>query len=169
MMVRSFIALLACAVLSVPAAAEIYRWRDAEGNIHFSDEEPADGAEQIKLKPLPTMNFPMPERLVEPEEEPDYEVLTVTRPANDAKLRGVDGKVRVTASLEPDLRKGHRLQVWVDGEEAGPADTRTALVAENVADGEHRLKVVVLDAKGKQVQSSAEVRFFLQRDEARDR
>lgn len=147
------------------AGAEIYKWRDAEGNLHFSDEEPSDGAERIELKPLPIMNFPMPEKIgaTQQREEPTtgYEVLTVTRPANDARLRDVDGKINVSASLEPDLQKGHRLQVWVDGAEAGPAEPKTSLVAENVSGGEHRLKVVVVDEDGQAVQSSAEVRFFL--------
>ncbi len=161
-----FLALCACLPLALPAGAEIYKWRDAEGNLHFSDEEPADGAERIQVKPLPVMNFPLPERIgppAEPEEEATagYEVLTVTKPANDARLRDVDGKVRVTASLEPDLQEGHRLQVWVDGEQAGPPATDTSLVAENVPGGEHRLKVVVVDEQGEPVQSSAEVRFFL--------
>lgn len=159
------LALTTCLVPALPAHAEIYKWRDAEGNIHFSDEAPADGAEKLQLKPLPTMNFPMPERIEVDNGKPElYEVLAITKPANDARLRDVDGRINVSASLEPDLKKGHRLQIWIDGEEAAPPDTNTSLVAENVPGGEHRLKVVVLDKKGKPLQSSAEVRFFLLQD-----
>lgn len=41
-----------CCVLLWPglAAAEIYRWTDAQGQVHF-DQRPAAGAEQIVVKP----------------------------------------------------------------------------------------------------------------------
>lgn len=43
---------LLCCALLLPglAAAEIYRWTDAEGRVHFS-ERPAAGAEQVEVKP----------------------------------------------------------------------------------------------------------------------
>jgi hypothetical protein len=36
--------LLLFAAASLPASAEIYRWTDAEGHIHFGDRAPAQGA-----------------------------------------------------------------------------------------------------------------------------
>lgn len=46
--------LLAAACAAVPAAAqEIYRWRDANGRMHYSDRAPAAGAEVHRLQPLP--------------------------------------------------------------------------------------------------------------------
>lgn len=166
--VRRFrpVMLLALA-LAAPAWAEIYKWTDAEGNVHFSDEAP-DGAQKIELEPLPTMNLPMPTRLSDigksAKKQPGYEVLAVTKPANDAKLRDTDGSIPVTASIEPDLHEGHQLQVWVDGRPAGPAGSSTSLVAENVRGGERRLKVVVVDQDGDAVQSSAEVAVFIQQN-----
>ncbi len=44
--------LLLCCLLLVPAlaGAEIYRWTDAQGQVHFS-EKPQPGAEQVSVKP----------------------------------------------------------------------------------------------------------------------
>lgn len=43
--------ILFVAVLSSPlASAEIYRWVDPQGNVHF-DERPRPGAEQIEVRP----------------------------------------------------------------------------------------------------------------------
>ncbi|MFC5699215.1 DUF4124 domain-containing protein [Pseudomonas sp. GCM10022186] len=43
---------LLCCLLLVPAlaGAEIYRWTDAQGQVHFS-EKPQPGAEQVLVKP----------------------------------------------------------------------------------------------------------------------
>ncbi|MFZ6045132.1 DUF4124 domain-containing protein [Pseudomonas sp. CR3202] len=43
---------LLCCLLLVPAlaGAEIYRWTDAQGQVHFS-EKPQAGAEQVSVKP----------------------------------------------------------------------------------------------------------------------
>lgn len=43
---------LLCCALLLPglAAAEIYRWTDAQGQVHF-DQRPAAGAEQVEVKP----------------------------------------------------------------------------------------------------------------------
>ncbi len=162
--------------MPLPAGAEIYKWTDAEGNVHFSDEAPK-GAKKLELKPLPVMNLPMPERHADlgktaaelEKEKQGYSVLAVTKPAHDAKLDATDGQLSVTASLEPDLRKGHMLQVWVDGQKAGPADTATALSARDLQEGERKLKVVVLNAQGEPLQSSAEIRIFVQKPGTADR
>ncbi|MFK8031728.1 MAG: DUF4124 domain-containing protein, partial [Gammaproteobacteria bacterium] len=40
----------ALAVAAIPAGAELYRWVDASGQVHYSDT-PQEGAEKITLKP----------------------------------------------------------------------------------------------------------------------
>ncbi|WJW75662.1 DUF4124 domain-containing protein [Thiohalobacter sp. IOR34] len=36
------------------AAAEVYRWTDAEGRVHFGDRPPASGAEVVPLRSAPS-------------------------------------------------------------------------------------------------------------------
>ncbi|MDH1262142.1 DUF4124 domain-containing protein [Pseudomonas sp. GD03944] len=44
---------LLCLLLMVPGlvAAEIYRWTDANGRVHFGQRPAVEGAEQIQVKP----------------------------------------------------------------------------------------------------------------------
>lgn len=44
------ILILLLAVVSLPVSAEIYRWVDAQGQVHFG-ARPVPGAEQIKVRP----------------------------------------------------------------------------------------------------------------------
>jgi biopolymer transport protein ExbB/TolQ len=42
--------LVMCAFLSLSAYAEIYRWTDAQGRVHFG-EQPRQGAERVEVSP----------------------------------------------------------------------------------------------------------------------
>ncbi len=45
-----YLVLLCILCLSAPAGAEIYRWTDAQGRVHFG-EQPAPGATPVQVKP----------------------------------------------------------------------------------------------------------------------
>jgi hypothetical protein len=47
---RIFTLLALCGFLSLPAHAEIYRWTDAQGRVHFG-EWPRQGAERVEVNP----------------------------------------------------------------------------------------------------------------------
>lgn len=59
------------ALVGVPGAADVYRWRDDDGNVHFTDEPPPgeDDAESVETgepntaEPVPDVDYPEePER-----------------------------------------------------------------------------------------------------------
>ncbi|MES2128545.1 MAG: DUF4124 domain-containing protein [Pseudomonadota bacterium] len=53
-MKRHRLALLVLAVAALPAAAQMYKWTDANGKIHYSDTPPLEGkVEEIKVAPAP--------------------------------------------------------------------------------------------------------------------
>lgn len=94
---------------SITASAEtIYKTRDAEGNIIFTDK-PSDGAEEIKIKEAQTLDIPMPvssgERRttkLSPDER-DYFQFEIVSPEHDSTIHSNEGLVSVAAVLEPDL------------------------------------------------------------------
>jgi glutaredoxin len=50
--------LLLCLLAATSAAADIYRWTDAEGRIHYSDKPPADRkAQHVKIR-VPSITGP---------------------------------------------------------------------------------------------------------------
>ena len=50
-MTASRFLLLALLIASTPASAGIYKWTDAQGRVHYSDDPPADAkAQQVKVK-----------------------------------------------------------------------------------------------------------------------
>ena len=48
----AMVAVAALGIASAAAGAELYRWVDDEGTIHFSDRAPDGAAERIELEPI---------------------------------------------------------------------------------------------------------------------
>ncbi len=117
---RSWIALGLVPVLSVPLllrAATVYRWVDADGVVHFSDQ-PAEGAEKVVTSsgtsrgiltapsPAPAPNTPAPDR---PKATFADTQVSIVSPAREQTFSG-DEPVTASLSIEP-APKGRPLSV----------------------------------------------------------
>lgn len=66
MRIREVVVLLSAFWAAGLAQAEIYRWRDADGRIHYSDMAPSEVAAQtLELRPINTITSPRLSRLDE--------------------------------------------------------------------------------------------------------
>lgn len=54
---RRMVILLA-AMLAVPAQAELYKWTDADGRVHFTDKKPDQAASKVETLPAPRVTGP---------------------------------------------------------------------------------------------------------------
>jgi hypothetical protein len=171
MAMRLIIALV-LATLTVSTTAQVYRWVDDSGQVHFGDRPPADGAEQVRLPPSSTYApRQLPSTLgEEKQDEPGeaaetvaYTTVKIVRPADDGTIRDNTGRVELEVTLEPPLQEGHRLAVLVDGRSVFDQLTTTSVALTNVDRGTHNIQVKVLDADGSQLISSKPVTFHLHR------
>ncbi|MGQ7960579.1 DUF4124 domain-containing protein [Pseudomonas sp. SP16.1] len=163
--------LLACLLLglALPAAAQIYKYTDANGNTVFTNQPP-DGtaAESINLPPTNTVEMPTPSAVPASEEpsatqaEAPYTVLSLTDLPDDAALRANDGTFSVGVDIQPRLAAGHRLRLLLDGQPHGQPSNVPRLQLVNVDRGEHSLAVEVLSGE-RSIQRSAPVSFTVQR------
>jgi hypothetical protein len=159
----------------VAAAAQIYKTIDANGNVVFSDLPPAAGtaAESVEL---PAANTFVPPANRTPGAAgfargngqeaaaagSRYQSLRVLDPPNDAGLRDNAGNVVVTAELQPSLRPGHVLQLYLDGVLHQAAQVPQFQLV-NVDRGTHVLELRVVDSAGHTVATSEPSVFHLQR------
>lgn len=164
---RTTIPLLMLAVLPVVAAAGVYKWVDADGNVHFSDT-PQPGAEEVHVPP-PQTYTPAPLPAITPPPEPpptpaDYSRFELTAPAPDANLWDNTGALAVGFAVEPPLKtaRGHKLEILVDGAvRATVADTAATL--QNLERGTHSLQGRIVDGAGKPLISTSPVTVHLHR------
>ncbi len=163
------------AVVSTAVSAEVYRWVDETGQIHYSDR-PHEGAETVTLPHAQTFPAPRaPQRRIVPPTDAapaapgnqpratGYRAVDIVSPKNQEVLWNTGGIVRVAVATEPSLRSGHVLVIYLDDEVVARLtgnERKTELT--QVYRGEHSLQAEVRDSGGAIVAGGVPVTFMVQ-------
>ncbi|MDT6920440.1 DUF4124 domain-containing protein [Pseudomonas atacamensis] len=164
---RTFLYILL--LIALPAAAQIYKYTDANGNTAYSNQPP-DGvqAQPVELPPLnrvepqapsapqaPTAEQPQPPRNA-------YDILELAGLPTDEALRANNGTFTVNVLIKPRLQPPHQLRLVLDDAPYGQPSNVPVLQLINIDRGEHRLAVQVMDGQSV-VQQSPPAVFTVQR------
>lgn len=157
-----------CAFALGAQAQEVWRWVDENGVVHFQDR-PRPGAEKVELKGPQTFTAPPvaprrtePEAPAQPEAAPGYTGFRIVAPAQGETLWNIGARLPVQLQLEPGLRPGHRLQLYLDGQRRDDIPQATQFVLSEVYRGEHQLRGSIVDSQGREVASTETVTFYVQ-------
>jgi hypothetical protein len=160
-------------LITCTVQAEIYKSKNDKGEWVYSDK-PSPNAERMKLPPLSTYAPPPAlQRSVSDSEDPEpaqtndkYKSMVFVEPVNDATVRENSGLVKVIVGLDPPLKikKGHKIQFYLDGNPYGEAGASSAIIVKEVDRGTHVLKAQVLGVEGKLVFRAKPVTFHLHRE-----
>lgn len=157
-------------LLAFPAAAEIYKHVNKNGNVTFSDE-PQSGSEEVKIRPVTTITLPKMRDLEAKQqqagqsgqENPNrYERVAFKAPEDNASFWSGGGEVEFQVSSSPSLKRGHRFEVDLDGQPVGQNPSGTFTVR-NMDRGTHTASVFVVDGQGQRVQSGDSITFTVHR------
>lgn len=157
-------------LLALPAAAQIYKYTDADGNTAYSNQPP-DGvpAQAVELPPLNSVERQTPARPdaltpLTTRDEPHnaYEVLELTDIPTEEALRANNGTFTVGVRAQPRLQSPHLFRLLLDGQPYGQPTNVPRLQLLNIDRGEHSLAVQVIDGENL-VQQSDTVTFTVQR------
>ena len=164
-----------CCVAQAPAAT-VYKWTDANGVIHFSDQ-PDPGAERIITQsgPAPSRSSapaaavrsaPSAHR-TNPATEPnstavDYDEFSIESPQPDQTFN--EQSVGVRVRLEPGLKPGHLLSLYLNGKLVeGQSPKATQFSLNDMPRGAYTLIATVMDAASGESKSTSPVTFYVQR------
>ena len=168
--------LLLLMAVALPAAAQIYKYTDANGNTAYSNQPP-DGtaAQTVELPPLnsvglqqpaapaaPTAATPVTSKATSANNGALYSTLELTDIPTQEALRANNGTFTVGVKMEPRLQRQHLLRLVLDGVPYGQPSNVPRLQLVNIDRGDHTLGVQVL-AGDQVVQQSPIVPFTLQR------
>lgn len=160
------ILLLAMLLLTSAVHADIYKWTDTNGVVHFSDK-PAPGAQSVHLPPSQSISI---EKLAPPlmedpisEHHGGYEKIRVVQPDNEATIRDNQGSVPVIINVEPALQPDDKIQLVVDGASMGSPNHTVLFELNNLNRGAHTIAAELLDASGKVLLTSDVVTIYMQR------
>ncbi len=166
--------LLAVALVGVAFAAhggtQLYKWVDANGVTHYSDV-PEPGAVSVEVGSAqgygapahPTFARSGVARSDASAPGVSYTALTISAPADGAVVWGADGRVGVSAAVEPGLASGHHLWFVLDGQrQPEPANGLSAQLP--VPRGTHTIAATITDANGTELISAAGVSFAVRQN-----
>lgn len=149
-----------------PLHAQIYKWTDSSGDVHFSDK-PHPGAEEIELPKVQTYSAPQvpvaettPEPITKAPPEA-YEKINIIQPEDQATIRNTEGYVSIIAELDPPLQKGDKIQIIFDGAALGKPQDTTVIALRDINRGSHTLAVQVVSPKGKVLNTSSTITIFM--------
>lgn len=161
-------------LFSIAATAEIYSWKDANGNTVFGDTPPeAKKVKIVETQPLtviPSFKDPSLENTEKtPKEDKDegeaYESFEVAYPSDDTTIRSNDGNLNISLDLSPSLQSSHRVFIYVDGKKVlEEGSTSLSANLNNLDRGTHSIFAVVRSEDGDVLINSNTVRFHVQRN-----
>jgi hypothetical protein len=150
------------------SAAVVYRWVDDTGQVHFSDV-PRDGATEITIAPVQTFNLssaPPAAATVDAEgadELVNYDYVEIASPAMEETIWNTGGIVTVAVNLQPGLRMGHQIRLFMDDQQVAVLPPMSSSVQlTDVVRGAHRLHLEVVDENGKSLIMSPPRTFYYQ-------
>lgn len=133
------------------ANAEVYKVMDADGNVTFTDNPPANDptTEAVDLPEINTQPaLPVPARgKAKEEEQQGYQEITIVSPAHDSTIPPGHQEVGVSVSLTPELQPGHQIQLIFNGQPYGSPTPTTSFSILSLIRGEHSIQVQVLDSE----------------------
>jgi Domain of unknown function (DUF4124) len=167
--------LIGCATLALSElgrAAETWKWKDANGVVHYSDR-PVPGAERVDVvAPKPSSPAAAAEpRAAAASTEPrqaanqqtivPYDRCVIAAPDHEVTFNAVDS-VAAGVLLEPALQAGHRIEVLLNGNvvQDWPPDAMT-YTFKNLERGAYTISARVLDADGAAACTGPSITFYV--------
>jgi len=153
------------------AQATVYRWVDADGTVHFSDQ-PHQGATEIQVQEPQTYSAPKPAPAANSNANAAtaarlkdlnfrYTSCAVGSQASESTIGDTDS-VEVSVSLNPAPRPSDHISVFYDGAALpGSGGTSTGYTVSPLDRGTHTLTVSVSDAGGNVLCQSGPVTFYV--------
>ena len=173
-------------VISAIASADVYQYKDEEGNILYSDK-PVPGGKRIKenqpsvapktvikverknsnelsKKNEKTDTIPSKSKSEEKKPKP-YTAISIISPEHDQAIRSNNGDVEIKISLVPPLQKtfGHKIKIKFDGSELNDVWETADIQLKTLNRGSHTVTAIIIDKAGKKLKQSKQITFHLQR------
>ena len=170
------LSILLMTIVAGLAQAELFKWKDAEGNIIYSDQPPPGQNKtdaKVEQEALPQIISVPAENTVgsntsrspkSQKAQNKVKTLVITEPKHDEAIRENSGNVSISVRVDPAnfAENGSILAIYMDGNEVakGPETTVQLL---NVDRGTHTLKVELINSAGNVILATRPTVFHLQR------
>ena len=170
---KHFLLLVLIGCYSNFVLADIYMQQDAHGNVTYSDT-PLPNGKKIEVSETNTsseLNTPSTVTATEiqavkanPANQNDlsYQTFLILSPKDQETFQN-QPIIPVTVSIAPQLKKGHKVQIYLDGQPYGDALAAKNFELHEIERGIHQLAAVLLDANNKIIKESNTITIYVHR------
>jgi hypothetical protein len=164
---KSWLVMGALAAVAVQAAT-IYKWTDADGVVHYSDQ-PVPDAEKVYTSsaPTPASRGAGPARANPAGSAPkktsaalDYASFAISSPKPDETFFG-DNQVSVHLNLEPGLKANQTITWHLNGKQLEDQADNTSFLLPRLDRGNYAIAATITDQQTGESQSTDSVSFFV--------
>lgn len=153
-------------MIAGPALAQVYRYTDDKGVVHYTDKPPVEGAKPVQLPPVQTYGAAQPPpgffgdapAAAKPAMPASRFGVSITSPTPEETYRDGSVPIEVAVSVMPGLVAGFGLVYYVDGAAQNPEPLmQTTFALPGLERGSHLLEVALVDADGREAARSAPI------------
>jgi Domain of unknown function (DUF4124) len=162
--------LLCATALADNGTTTVYKWVDAQGVVHYSDQ-PHPNAQKLEVRGAQTFSsLPLPPTSSSPApvdtqpSGPVYDSCTIAQPTDQQMLMNVYNTTAVVQT-SPPLRPGDQVHLFVDGKQIQGSNTSFSFA---VVRGQHSVQAVIEDGTGQIVCETSSVTFFVHQPSIRN-
>lgn len=149
---------------AVATTAKVYVWRNAKGVLVYSDT-PKPGAEEVKITPKNIISSSINTSFLDitPDKVKESFQVEISQPKSNETIRDNTGSVYIRGLVKPIFKVGLKVQLYFDGKKHQQPQTKAIFSLKNVDRGEHRIKLNLINNKGKVIASSKFITFYMHR------
>lgn len=164
--------------LATSAHAGVYKWVDSEGNVHYADRPPTEGAVEVDL-PEPSRYSP---RVLGTTAKPEpsrgsgmassdgtYSSFSIESPRHESTVRDDEGRITVALSLTPELKSGDYIQLTLDGSTLSDRLVATSTQLNGIERGRHEVQARLFDKDGSRLAETNAIVFYMRQTNLEDK
>lgn len=137
--------------------ARVYKWIDAAGQVHYSDQQ-SENAQEVQL------NIPQTSTAQTQNDTDAMYNFELMQPTENQTINTDTGEIIVSVLIEPALQPGHAIQFALDGGLVPKNFTETQVMLRPVTLGTHKIYAAIVDDAGKIIMQSKTIIFHVRKN-----
>lgn len=168
-----YLVMLMLLLITLPCYSDVYTETDSQGNITYSDS-PSTNSKKIEMQETsapppvttnipnkPTITSPTPTSEESTNADEPYTKFLIKSPTDQQTFQN-EREIPVEIVITPDLKKGDKIQLFVDGIPHGEASSSTVLTAKQLDRGMHVISAILYDKTNKILKNTKGVVIYVQ-------
>jgi len=167
--------LFSMAVVADIATAQVYKVVDKNGNVTYTDQQPKDGSEPIKLAPISVIETPDYKQTAKKSTKKTdkkemsvrelrrrYADFAIVSPRQEESIWYSEAALSVAWNTSKSLQRGMQVSILVDGKQHSKT-TRRRVELPKLDRGEHKIEAQLTDKNNRTIATAEPVIFFIKR------